>query len=83
MINDNGGSRTGVERRQLDYSEFIPERRSGGERRKGVDRRMGLGQRRGHQSQGGRLPIERRDQFRINIDLQKEGLDSGGSEALD
>ena len=64
MIKDNGGSRSGVERRQFKVTESTPERRSGKERRKGIDRRMGIGQRRGHQNPGDLLPIERRDQFR-------------------
>ena len=83
MIKDNGGSRLGGERRQFEYTESIPERRSGRERRKGFDRRMGLGQRRGHQNPGDLLPIERRDQFRrIEADLQKEKVaDSGFFEA--
>ena len=73
MINDNGGSRLGAERRQFEYTESIPERRSGKERRKGFDRRMGLGQRRGHQNPGDLLPIERRDQFRrIEAGIRKE-----------
>jgi len=37
--NDNGGRRTGIERRQFSYSVYIPERRSGKERRSGQDRR--------------------------------------------
>ena len=84
MIKDNGGSRSGVERRQIDYTESIPERRSGKERRKGFDRRMGLGQRRGHQNPGDSIPIERRDEFRgIKADVQKENFDSSGFEASD
>ena len=77
MINDNGGSRSGVERRQFGYTESTPERRSGKERRKGFDRRMGLGQRRGHQNPGNLLPIERKDEFRgITVGVQKENFNS-------
>jgi hypothetical protein len=36
---DNGGRRLGVERRQISYSDHIPERRSGIDRRRGKDRR--------------------------------------------
>lgn len=36
---DNGGTRLGVDRRIFEYSEHIPERRSGRDRRKGFDRR--------------------------------------------
>jgi hypothetical protein len=37
--NDNGGRRTGIERRQFSYSVYIPERRSGEERRQEQNRR--------------------------------------------
>ncbi len=40
---DNGGRRSGVERRRYSYSSHIPERRSGEERRSGKDRRDGVG----------------------------------------
>jgi hypothetical protein len=36
---DNGGRRSGIERRRLSYSAHIPERRSGLDRRCGEDRR--------------------------------------------
>lgn len=36
---DNGGRRTGIERRHFCYSAHIPERRSGNDRRSGKDRR--------------------------------------------
>ena len=84
MIKDNGGSRSGAERRQFDYTESTPERRSGKERRKGFDRRMGLGQRRGHQNPGDSLTIERRDEFRgIKAGVQKENFNSSGFEGSD
>ena len=84
MIKDNGGSRAGVQRRQLDYSKSTPERRSGKERRKGFDRRMGLGQRRENQNPGDLLPIERRDEFRgIKAGVQKENFNSSGFEGSD
>ncbi len=84
MIKDNGGSRSGVERRQFEYTESIPERRSGKERRKGVDRRFGLGHQRGHQDPGDLLPIERRDQFRrTKASIRKENFTSTGLEASD
>jgi hypothetical protein len=38
---DNGGRRSGIERRQFAYSDHVPERRSGNDRRKVVDRRCG------------------------------------------
>jgi hypothetical protein len=36
---DNGGRRSGTERRRFSYTLHIPERRSGLDRRSGVDRR--------------------------------------------
>jgi hypothetical protein len=36
---DNGGRRSGLDRRKFSYSGCIPERRSGRERRSGSDRR--------------------------------------------
>jgi hypothetical protein len=38
---DNGGRRSGIERRRFSYAEHIPERRSGRDRRSGKDRRCG------------------------------------------
>jgi len=39
---DNGGSRLGIDRRNFEYSAYIPERRSGRDRRKGFDRRNSI-----------------------------------------
>jgi len=39
---DNGGRRSGHDRRQYSYSVHIPERRNGPERRSGQDRRKGI-----------------------------------------
>jgi hypothetical protein len=36
---DNGGRRSGIERRRFSYTVHVPERRSGGDRRCGNDRR--------------------------------------------
>jgi hypothetical protein len=36
---DNGGRRSGIERRRFQYTSHIPERRSGLDRRSGIDRR--------------------------------------------
>ena len=44
---DNGGRRSGIDRRQFSYSKHIPERRSEGERRSGPERRSGLERRGG------------------------------------
>lgn len=40
VLPDNGGRRSGVDRRQFSYTAHIPERISGKERRSGVDRRL-------------------------------------------
>ena len=37
---DNGGRRSGIERRIFSYDFHIPERRSGNERRSELDRRL-------------------------------------------
>ena len=42
IIHDNGGNRIGIDRRQFEYTVFIPERRSGIDRRKGFDRRNSI-----------------------------------------
>ena len=38
-ILDNGGRRSGIERRMFSYTNYFSERRSGKDRRNGVDRR--------------------------------------------
>ena len=43
QIDDNGGRRMSLDRRQFDYSGHIPERRAGNERRSGKDRRIAAG----------------------------------------
>ena len=55
---DNGGNRTGIDRRIFEYSAYIPERRSGINRRKGFDRRNSITRRR---------VSERRNVFKIQI----------------
>lgn len=39
-LSDNGGRRSGIERRQFFYNGHIPERRSGRDRRGRFDRRL-------------------------------------------
>ncbi len=41
LLADNGGGRSGIDRRQFSYNIHIPERRSTKERRSGEDRRIG------------------------------------------
>jgi hypothetical protein len=55
-MNDNGGRRSGIERRKIVYTIHIPERRSGNDRRSGKDRRNELGTKRPDQ-------LERREIF--------------------
>ena len=57
-INDNGGSRSGRDRRKLTMITPNPERRTGQERRSGIDRRNVLKDR-------GELAVERRDTFKV------------------
>lgn len=38
MLKDRNDRRTGIERRQFDYTACIPDRRSGLDRRKGINR---------------------------------------------
>jgi hypothetical protein len=40
ILHENGGRRSGIERRQFSYVQYIPERRSGKDRRSGFDRRL-------------------------------------------
>ena len=57
-INDNGGTRSGSDRRKRTIVTRNPERRAGQERRSGIDRRNGPRNR-------GELAVERRDTFRV------------------
>ena len=40
ILHDNGGRRSGIERREFLYDQYIPERRSEEDRRSGKDRRQ-------------------------------------------
>ncbi len=42
FLSDNGGRRSGIDRRQFSYSGHIPEKRFGQDRRKGKDRRKDI-----------------------------------------
>jgi hypothetical protein len=57
QINDNGGTRSGTERRQYNINDSTPERRSGWERRGEFDRRK-------NQTFRGEKAIERREFYR-------------------
>jgi len=58
QVNDNGGARSGRDRRKLTMITRNPERRIGRERRSGIDRRNG-------QRIRGLLAVERRDTFQV------------------
>jgi len=42
MVIDNGGRRSGIDRRAFLYAAYLPERRSGIDRRSELDRRSGI-----------------------------------------
>jgi hypothetical protein len=46
-LQDNGGRRINIDRRQFSYTDYIPDRRSGNDRRSAMDRRSGPDQRSG------------------------------------
>lgn len=48
---DNGGRRSGIERREFSYAGYLPERRKGKDRRSGQDRRV-------------HVPVRRQDERR-------------------
>jgi hypothetical protein len=48
IINDNGGRRSGIDRREFSYFEHIPERRSVKDRRSGIDRRINNNENKGN-----------------------------------
>jgi hypothetical protein len=68
-IKDNGGTRSGIDRRQAPRESDNSERRSGRDRREGFDRRAGIDRRRandrrlGHNFWEGEI-IERRESLR-------------------
>lgn len=45
MLQNNGGRRSGFDRREFTYTQHIPERRRGADRRGDPDRRNGFDQR--------------------------------------
>jgi len=68
-IEDSGGTRSGIDRRQENGSYKGTENRSGRDRRRGFDRRSGLARRRAPDRRNDKLDwdgssIERRDAFR-------------------
>lgn len=71
-IQDQGGARSGRERRQTTEPRDGDERRSGKDRRRGFDRRSGIERRRSSDRRNGRYfrdgeMVERRDAFRRRV----------------
>lgn len=67
---DNGGTRSGTDRRKFQYTAYIPEKRSGRDRRKGFDRRSTIARRRESErrvslNKREKYPLERKDAFKI------------------
>jgi hypothetical protein len=60
---DNGGRRSGIDRRQFSYTYHIPEKRLGYDCGSGIDRRNGLDQRSG---------IDRRSDNVIEMKFDKD-----------
>ena len=72
IMDDNGGTRLGPDRRKFKYTAYIPEKRSGRDRRKGFDRRSPIARRRGVERRSilnhrRSFPIERRDMFKTRF----------------
>ncbi len=66
---DNGGTRSGTDRRKFHYTAYIPEKRSSRDRRKGFDRRTIISRKRGSErrvslNKRDKFPIERKDAFK-------------------
>ena len=40
VLPDNGGRRSGIERREFSFNSHIPEQKCGKEKRNGLDRRL-------------------------------------------
>lgn len=57
FLEDNGGRRSRLDRRQFSYNAHVPERRCGQDRRSGKDRRSGIEQRK---VTGVRISVDRR-----------------------
>jgi len=67
-LRDNGGRRSGIDRRRFLYTDHIPERRAGEERRRGVDRRCGEDRRKVNDqtvAMNRRIAFERRAAFKV------------------
>ena len=61
-MTDNGGTRSGTNRRKFQYTDYIPEKRSGRDRRKGFDRRSPIARRRGSER---RVSLNHRESYSV------------------
>ncbi len=67
-LRDNGGRRSGVDRRHFLYTGHIPERRAGEDRRSRLDRRCGKDRRNGNDQtveMNQRSGLDRRAAFQV------------------
>ena len=67
-LRDNGGRRSGIDRRQFLYAGHIPERRAGENRRNRLDRRCGEDRRNGNNQTveiNQRSGLDRRAAFQV------------------
>ena len=71
-LKDNGGTRTGVDRRQAAKNDYTPERRKGQDRRSGIDRRNG-------QKYRGKQAVDRREVFKKTRLPDKAGSHTEGN----
>ena len=61
-MTDRGGTRSGTDRRKFQYTDYIPEKRSGRDRRRGFDRRSLIARRRGSER---KVSLHHREPYRI------------------
>ena len=61
-MTNNGGTRSGTDRRKFQDTAYIPEKRSGRDRRKGFDRRSPTGRRRGSER---RVSLNHRELYSV------------------
>jgi hypothetical protein len=82
-LRDNGGRRSGIDRRRFSYTSHIPERRRASEQREASDRRNGEDRRCGHDRRSG---VDRRsfEERRIgSLGPRKKGERRSGGDRRD
>ena len=82
-LRDNGGRRSGIDRRRFSYTSHIPERRRGSEQGEASDRRNGEDRRCGHDRRSG---VDRRslEERRIGpLGPRKKGERGSGEDRRD